>query len=209
MKTHLPLFIDVRGRKIVVFGGGAVGKRKASLFLQYADVTVISKEFIKEFQHLGNKVTLIKSEEITEELIKSYVKDAFLVVPSTNSPDLNTVIERLAKEHGALVNRVDKVSEVIVPSVINRDSITIAISTDAMSPALSRYMRERVEEVITPEFGMMAKLQNEMREILKKEITNQHERKRILFDILNDETIWLALGESYEKAYSLSLSYVR
>ncbi|NMG82734.1 MAG: bifunctional precorrin-2 dehydrogenase/sirohydrochlorin ferrochelatase [Methanosarcinales archaeon] len=209
MKTHLPLFIDVRGRKIVVFGGGAVGKRKASLFLQYADVTVISKDFIKEFQHLENKVTLIKSEEITEELIESYVKDAFLVVPSTNSPDLNTVIERLAKEHGALVNRVDKVSEVIVPSVINRDSITIAISTDAMSPALSRYMRERVEEVITPEFGMMAKLQNEMREILKKEITNQHERKRILFDILNDETIWLALGESYEKAYSLSLSYVR
>jgi len=209
LKTHLPLFIDVRGRKVVIFGGGAVGKRKASLFLQYADVTVISKDFIKEFQHLKNKVTLIKSEEITEELIESYVKDAFLVVPSTNSLDLNAVIERLAKEHGALVNRVDKVSEVIVPSVINRDSITIAISTDAMSPALSRYMRERVEEVITPEFGMMAKLQNEMREILKKEITNQHERKRILSDILNDETIWLALGESYEKAYSLSLSYIR
>lgn len=138
MKTHLPLFIDVRGRKVVIFGGGAVGKRK-----------------------------------------------------------------------GALVNRVDKVSEVIVPSVINRGSITIAISTDAMSPALSRYMRERVEEIITPEFGTMAKLQNEMREILKKEITNQHERKRILFDILDDETIWLALRESYEKAQTLSMSYIR
>ena len=209
MKTHLPLFIDVRGRKIVIFGGGAVGKRKASLFSQYADVTVVSKDFIKEFQHLKNKVTLIESGEITEELIESYVKDAFLVVPSTNNRDLNAAIERLAKEHGALVNRVDKVSEVIVPSVIHRGSITIAISTDALSPALSGYMRKRVEEVITPEFGMMAKLQNEMREILKKEITSQHERKRILFDILNDETIWLALGESYEKAYSLSLSYIR
>ena len=209
MKTHLPLFIDARGRKIVIFGGGAVGKRKASLFSQYADVTVVSKDFIKEFQHLKNKVTLIESGEITEELIESYVKDAFLVVPSTNNRDLNAAIERLAKEHGALVNRVDKVSEVIVPSVIHRDSITIAISTDALSPALSGYMRKRVEEVITPEFGMMAKLQNEMREILKKEITSQHERKRILFDILNDETIWLALGESYEKAHSLSMSYIR
>jgi precorrin-2 dehydrogenase/sirohydrochlorin ferrochelatase len=207
-QTHLPLFIDFSGRRVVIFGGGSVGERKALLFSEYAEVMVVSQDFTDTLKHLQHIVNLVEVKDITEEVINTHVKNAFLVIPATNRADLNAKIEQVAHDRGVLVNRVDKVSEVIIPSVIHRGSITIAISTAAASPALSKYLREMLEEIITPEFEDMARLQEEMRKVLKKEVAEQNERRKILWEILRDDEVWKALRDSYEKAYTLSLSHI-
>ena len=209
MSGHLPLFIDLSDRKIVIFGGGSVGERKATLFSKYAKVVVVSRGFTEKLKKLRDRIKLVQVEEIGEEIVQSHVTGAFLVIPATSSSRLNTMIARIAISNRALVNRVDEVSEVIVPSIIDRDRIAVAISTGASSPALTRYMREKLEEVITPEFAEMARLQEEMRKILRRDVESQMKRRQILWEILNDDTIWEARKESREEAWRLAKAHIK
>jgi precorrin-2 dehydrogenase/sirohydrochlorin ferrochelatase len=98
--------------------------------------------------------------------------------------------------------------DIVVPSVIKRGDIVIGISTLGQSPALSKYIRLRIEEVITPGFAGMSRLQNEIREILKTRVEDQKKRKKILWSIINDDEVWTALGESYDKAYMLASKHI-
>jgi precorrin-2 dehydrogenase/sirohydrochlorin ferrochelatase len=121
---------------------------------------------------------------------------------------LNDKIASIANRSGKLVNRVDDMGDVIVPSFIRRGDIILGISTLGQSPALSKFMRQRLEEVITPEFSQMARLQNEFREMLKLQVKDQKERSEILWNIINDNDVWSAFGESYEKAYKVALKHI-
>ncbi|MDL5503230.1 MAG: bifunctional precorrin-2 dehydrogenase/sirohydrochlorin ferrochelatase, partial [Candidatus Methanoperedens sp.] len=163
MSDFLPLMLDLKEKEVIIFGGGEVGERKASLFCEHAKVTVISREFTSElnrFYELG-KIKLIKVKDITEKDILSYLKKAFIVIPATNNVILNERIATIAGDEGKFVNRVNSIGDIIVPSVIRRGDIVIGISTVGQSPALSKYIRQKVEEVITPEFAQMSGLQNE------------------------------------------------
>lgn len=210
MKDFLPLMLDLKGQEVVIFGGGKVGERKASLFCEYANVTVLSREFTPLLNQFSNdgKIKLVKIKELTENEISQYLKNAFIVIPATNDASLNEKITKIANLNGKLVNRVDDRGNIIVPSVIERGDIIIGISTFGQSPALSKYIRERIEKVITPEFELMSRLQNEIREILKSHVKDQMKRKEILWNIINDNEVWAALGESYDKAYKLASKHI-
>jgi precorrin-2 dehydrogenase/sirohydrochlorin ferrochelatase len=102
---------------------------------------------------------------------------------------------------GVLVNRVDGVGEVVVPSVIRRDPVVIAVSTMGESPALSKFLRMRLEGVLDERYADMARLLGEMRGVLRERVSEQAERRRILWEIISDEEVWRLLEVSYEKAY--------
>jgi precorrin-2 dehydrogenase/sirohydrochlorin ferrochelatase len=206
--NFLPLMLNLQGKKVVIFGGGEVGERKAKLFCEHASVTVVSREFTPLLNSLKGKIKLIKVKDVSEEKISRYLKDAFISIPATNDAALNEEIAKLASQSGILVNRVDDLGDIIVPSVIERGDIVIGISTLGKSPALSKYIRERIEEVITPEFALMSRLQNELREKLKIRVEDQKKRKEILCNIINDEKVWAALRESYDKAYMIALRHI-
>ncbi len=210
MKDYLPLMIDLNDKEIVIFGGGEVGERKALLFHEHAKVTVISREVTRILDHLYElgKINVIKIKEISENNIRSFLKNAFIAIPATNDASLNAKIAEIAERNGQFVNRVDDFGDIIIPSMIRRGDIIIGISTAGMSPALSKYIRHKIEEVITPEFGEMSRLQNEIREKLKTSIADQKKRKEVLWDILNDDNVWKALEESYEKAYIVSSRHI-
>ena len=211
MSDFLPLMLDLKDKEIAIFGGGEVGERKASLFCEHARVTIISKEFtpgLNRFYDSG-KIKLIKVKDITEKDISSYLKKAFIVIPATNDAALNERIAEIAKYEGKIVNRVDDIGDIIVPSVIRRGDIVIGISTAGQSPALSKYIRQKIEEVITPEFAQMSRLQNEIRERLKTEVDERKKRKEILWDIINDKDVWTGFEESYEKAYIIASKHIR
>ncbi len=202
--------LDLAGREVVIFGGGEVGERKASLFCEHAEVTVVSREFTPRLNQLfeEGKIKLIKVKDLTESEIRRFVKNAFIVIPSTNDTLVNERIAQFAGESGKLINRVDDMGDVIVPSVITRGNIVIGISTLGQSPALSKYIRQRLEGVITPEFADMSRLQNELREALKSQVNDQKKRKEILWNIINDNDVWSAISESYEKAYKVALKHI-
>lgn len=210
MRNFLPLMIDLNDKKIVIFGGGDVGERKAAFFCENSKVTVISREFNAGLEklHSAGKIKIIKVNNIDEKDITLFLKNAFIVIPALNDTALNEKVADIARNKGTLVNRVDEIGDIIIPSVIRRDEILLSISTGGQSPALSKYMRQKLEEVITPEFAQMSRLQNEIREKLKSTEHGQKKRKEILWRIINDSDVWKGFEESYEKAYVKASKYL-
>ncbi len=195
----LPLCIDLSAKLIVIFGGGGVGERKAVLFSKYARVRVVSRDFTPRLQDMASKGDL---ELVRADASSGYVGHlcgCFMTVPATSDRELNAAIENKAREMGVLVNRVDGPGEVVVPSLIRNGPITIAITTE--SPALSKYLRKRLEGELTENYRDMAVLLGRIRGELKESVPSQKERSRIIGRILEDDEIWRLLDVSYEKAY--------
>ncbi len=186
---------------MVIFGGGAVGERKARLFSHHARVTVASLDFtpgLREMAEVG-AVNLVEAD--LPSGADHLLRDAFIAIPATSDQILNVDLEEKAAKLGVLVNRVDGVGEVVVPSVIKRDPVIVAISTFGESPALSRRLRERLEEVLDEGYAEMALLLGELRGVVKERVSDQAERSRILREIISDQEVWRLLAASYEKAY--------
>ncbi|MBP2031052.1 precorrin-2 dehydrogenase/sirohydrochlorin ferrochelatase [Methanohalophilus levihalophilus] len=205
-RNYLPLFIDMSSKKVLIFGGGKVGERKALLFKDFAPVTVISASFTENLNKCSDEIDLIESDisDLTISQIEDFVKDSFIVITATNNPELNEKIGEIAERSGALVNSVNLAGDLIIPSVIRQDPVLLGISTMGNSPALSKFIRLELEKVITPAYGQMAKLQDECRDILKERISEESGRKTILWEILENREIWDAFAVSYEKAYNIA-----
>lgn len=205
---HIPLFLDLRSRPVVVLGGGQVAERKAKLFSRYAPVTVVSKAFTPRLQDLAGRGEIRLMMADLREGFERYLKDAFLVIPATDDSALNRSIEEVASRMGILVNSVERPGDVIVPSIVQRGQVTIGISTG--SPALSRYLRLQMERDITA-YAPLAKLLNDLRVRLKRTIPSQKRRREILWAVISDfeirnilaerEGLARGSGTSYEKAY--------
>ena len=204
--AHIPLFIDLRNRCIVIFGGGHVGERKAKMFCTYGLTKVVSTSFTAELLKMADGGLI---DAVVDDLkdVKKYLTDAFIVVPATNNRALNAFIADQARAMNILVNQVDGIGEVIVPSVINKGDIQIGISTMGKSPTSSRFLRLRIEELIE-NVALMVELQDELRTILKKKIDSQLERKRILEIVINDQGVWAKLARSYDSGRQAALEIV-
>lgn len=206
MPDYLPLFVDFSRKRVVIFGGGPVGERKAAYFAG-ADVTVISREFTPGLEAMP-AVKLVR-RHVSESDAGELIRGAFLVVVATGDRTLDRSLARLAEGSGALVNCAEGDGDVILPSKAARGDITVAVSTGGRSPAMSRFIRERLEETLTDEHADMVRLQAELREALKKRLPSQHEREKLLWEVLEDPGTWAALGRSYDEALALSLGKVR
>ena len=145
--THMPLFIDLCDKEVVIFGGGQVGERKAKVFCNYSKTKVVSKSFTPELKNMASRGLIVTIEDDLTD-IGRHCTDAFLVIPATNNRKLNAYISDYAKTRHMLVNQVDLIGEVITPSIIVKDNITIGISTMGKSPASARFLRLRIEKMM-------------------------------------------------------------
>jgi precorrin-2 dehydrogenase/sirohydrochlorin ferrochelatase len=169
----------------------------------------VSIEFTEKLLESSEIERITIDRKLDDEEFADLIKDAFIVIPATDDIAYNGHLAEIAGLHGALVNQVnDDLGDVIIPSVIARGDVTIGISTLGNSPALSRYSRRQIEEVITPEYGGMARLQSAVRELLKERIHNQTDRQQILWEILFDENVWKHLKTSYTMAYEEALRHL-
>ena len=208
IRPLLPLFLDLDSRLVVIFGGGNVGERKARLFSQYGPVKVLSRDFSPGLLDLG-KDSQMQIELVECDLscgFRKYLQGAFIVVPATSDSKLNRAIEEEARALGILVNKVEGVGDVVVPSILRRGSIAIAISTE--SPGLTKYLRLRLEEELTENYQDMARLLSQIRRENKELVPMQKDRARIIWEILEDDEVWRLLEVSYEKAYMRARSHV-
>lgn len=196
--------LDLSGRKIVIFGGGSVGERKAELFSGCADTLVASLEFSQRLQELeaSGQVRLVRLDllEASDSELRELISGAFIVIPATSNFELNQKITAIARESDILINQVDALGSVVIPSVIKRGDLVIGISTLGHSPAVSKYTRKQIEGLITPEYSNMIRLQDELRSYLKHHVAEQRQRKAILWKILESKFVWSGFSESYETA---------
>jgi precorrin-2 dehydrogenase / sirohydrochlorin ferrochelatase len=199
----LPLFLDLGQKLIVIFGGGSVGERKARLFSDYGRVKVVSQDFTSGLLEMKGKLDLVETDIL--QGFEKYLDGAFIAIPATNDSELNRNIEQAALKRGILINRVDGVGDVVIPSIIRKGSIAIAITTEI--PGLTKYLRLRLEKELTCNYQKMANLLAEIRPELKHLIPHQKDRARIIWKILEDEEVWKLLEVSYEKAYMKARSH--
>ncbi|KKH95360.1 uroporphyrin-III methyltransferase [Methanosarcina sp. 1.H.T.1A.1] len=210
--NFLPLMLDLSGRKIVIFGGGSVGERKAELFCGCADTVVVSLDFSERLQELGasGQARLLRLDltAAADSELREIISGAFLVIPATSSSELNRKITDIAGESDILINQVDALGNVVIPSVIKRGDLVIGISTLGHSPAVSKYTRRQIEGVITPAYSDMIRLQDELRTYLKLHIKEQRKRKALLWKVLESESVWNGFSESYEKAAEIAYAII-
>lgn len=195
----LPLWLDLTGRKAIIFGGGAVGRRKANYLASEMEVVVVSHDFVDGFDP---KVKMVK-----EEINASYVKWttwADLVVAATNDPDLNERIMDEANRQGKLGNRSDGLSTFLIPSLVERQNYKVAISTEGRSPAMSRYLRMEIERLLGPRYDLMVELQEEIRNKAKGLLASQKEREERLWEVLREQRIWDLLESDPSEAKRLA-----
>lgn len=173
---YYPVALNIAGRSCVVAGGGAVAERKArGLLAAGAQVTVIAPRPTEGLRQLAarGRIQLLEREVSPGDL-----DGVAVVIAATHDRQLNLRVWRQAKDHGALVNVVDDLShcDFISPAVVQRGSVTIAVSTGGKSPALAAEIRRRLEAVIGEEYGALADLLGEMREGVRSAISDAERR---------------------------------
>ncbi len=197
--------LDLTGRRVLIFGGGDVGARKAAYFEHEAEVTVISRSFSPDLERLTIRRQEADLSVLPDEALRDLLQGAFLVVAATPDPGLNDRIGRLCAGAGILFNNAaGEPGDVIVPSVVRGSRYLVAISTRGKSPAVSRYLRMRLEAEYA-DLDRMIDLQDEMRSMLREAEPVQAERSRILWSVLEDEEVWGALASDYARARGLAI----
>jgi len=197
----IPLFISCSGRRIVIFGGGAVAARKAGYFADEARVLVVSRSFVQKIETLPVMKKSVDIAAASDEKILALIENAFLVIAALSDPVQNNRIGKLCKKNGILFNNADgKPGDVILPAISRGENFTIAISTGGNSPAISRFIREHLEQEL-PELDAMIGLQHRLREELKQKIPDQVRRNTILHKVLDDPAIWKYLKKDPEIAW--------
>ncbi len=199
----IPLFVDCTHRRIIIFGGGDVAARKAAYFAGKAEVMVVSRSLQQKIQNLPLVCRECDVSTLSDTALGSLVDSAFLVIGALSDPAQNNRIGWLCRDRGILFNNADgEPGDVILPSVTGGINYTLAISTQGSSPAMSRFIREHLEQNF-PALDSMIALQQRLRAELKRTEPDQKKRNGVLWNVLEDPKVWQALSADTDGAWEL------
>lgn len=204
----LPLFLDIRGRRCVIVGGGEIARRKASLLVRAgASLHVVATTVSESLQQLcsENGGTVAAKDFEDDDL-----DGATLVIAATNDAVLNERVSVVAKSAGIPVNVVDQPSlcSFIMPSIVDRSPIVVAISSGGTSPVLTRKLKELNETMIPARIDSLAKLLGSYRGRVKEEIADFSARLRFWEAILDSEIPELVYNGQDAKAEAALNDYL-
>ena len=182
---YLPVFLALRGRPCLVVGGGSVAARKIALLLRaQATITVLARRAGSEVARLAAEGRLILHERTFES---ADVSGYAFVIAATDDAAVNAEIARAADAQGILVNVVDQPADstAIMPSIVDRSPVVVAIGTGGKAPVLARMLRARLESLIPPAYGELASLLGGLRERVKAALPDATARRRFWEDVLD------------------------
>ena len=173
---NYPIFVDIKDQPCLVIGGGEVAARKIRLqLLAGAKITVIAPQLgptvMSEMQG--------QIDHIQREFIDSDIQGYRLITAATDDPIVNRRVSELAQAINVPVNIVDQpeLCSFITPSIIDRDPITVAISTGGGAPVLARMLRSKLEAFIPATYGNLAVSMQSMRDKVKQRFAEESERR--------------------------------
>lgn len=173
-----PLFVDLTDRDVLVVGGGEVATRKIQALLRAgAKVLVHARELAPPLQALVAEGRLRRLDG--DAVDPRWIERAWLVVAATDDHALNRNLAELARAAKRWINVVDdaELSTYQVPAVVDRDPITIAISSAGAAPMLARHLRERLEADLDPTLGALAGLFARHRGRIRQRLPVMRERR--------------------------------
>ena len=165
---YFPITVRLQQQQCLIVGGGDIAARKLkSLLKAGAKVTLVALDFNDEVSALAEKHQL---PLLQQPFSKDFVKDAYLIVAATDNTELNKEVSNIAREYSIWVNVVDDVelSTFIMPAIVDRSPLLVAVSTGGVSPVLARKIREKLEWVLPSNLGGLLKRLKEFRPSVKK-----------------------------------------
>lgn len=177
MANFYPIFMDIRNRNCIVVGGGSVAERKVISLLECgALVTVVSPALTDCLSELAREGGI---SHLAREYRAGDLDGAALVVAATDDGTTNEMVFQHGLEGSLLVNVVDKpdLCNFIVPSVVRRGDLTIAISTSGKSPAMAKWIRQEIESAYPDEFATYLDTLADVRAQLRKGLQESEERE--------------------------------
>ncbi len=196
----LPIFVNIQNKKCLVVGAGKIAARKIDLLLQArADLHVVATEISHECAVFRDDGKIHYSQREFKEQDLDQVN---LVIAATNNATLNKEISQLAKNRQIPVNVVDApdLCSFIMPSIIDRSPVQIAISTGGSSPVLARTLRTKLETCIPAAYGKLGKLLESFRDKVKARFDNVDQRRIFWESILQGPIPELVFSDQDQRA---------
>ncbi|WP_346826442.1 siroheme synthase CysG [Serratia inhibens] len=175
---YLPIFCQLQHKACLLVGGGEVAERKARLLLDAgALLTVNACAFSPQFHEWAalGRVTLVEGE-----FSAALLAEKWLVIAATDRIEVNALVYQCANQQRVFCNVVDdpKRASFIMPSIIDRSPIMVAVSSGGKAPVLARLLREKLEAVLPQHLGKLAQLGGSLRQRVKRHFTGTGARRR-------------------------------
>jgi len=180
MRELLPIFLHLRGSRVVLVGAGPVGASKLSQLLAAgADVRVVAPDVHPD-------VAVAPVEIQRREFQPADLDDAWLVVAAA-TPDVNRQVAAAAEERRIFVNAVDDPpnATAYLGGVVRRDGVTVAISTSGEAPAIAGLLREGLDALLPPDLAAWMTAAREARVGWRRDGVPMEQRRPLLLDALN------------------------
>lgn len=174
MKTF-PMFLQMAGRHVVIVGGGEQAAQKARLMLKTeARLVLVAPELDAELEAL---VAEGRAEQVTTLSVDVFA-GAALVFIATGCVGYDYAAHAIAKAAGVVVNVVDRpaLCDATTPSIVDRDPVVVAISTEGTAPVLARQIKSKMETLLEPNLGALAALAGRLRPQVNRQIPQRERR---------------------------------
>ncbi|BAV33570.1 sirohydrochlorin ferrochelatase [Sulfuricaulis limicola] len=207
----LPIFLNLRQRPCAVIGGGEVASRKISLLLDAgAQVTVYAPELADTIRRWASDG---KIRHVAREFRPEMLEGCVLVIAATDDRAVNQQVSETARARGIPVNVVDQpdLCTFIMPSIVDRSPVIVAVSTGGRSPVLARLIRARLETLIPAGYGRLARLVASFRDKVKKRFAHSSRRRQFWEEVLQSrvaELVYSGQEEAAEKALQQRLDAI-
>jgi precorrin-2 dehydrogenase/sirohydrochlorin ferrochelatase len=203
--SYYPIFIQLEGENALVVGGGSVACRKVETLLERgASVRIVSRILCPKLERLITKGDI---QFLGKEFRKEFLEGVFLVIAATDDEELNHKISQAARAKGLLINAVDQPEDCnfIVPSIVNRGNLQIAISTSGKSPAMAKKIRKDLEGRFGMEYETFLRIMGRIREELLPMGFTQKENSVIFQQVIDSGLLEIVTrGDMKEAEETLS-----
>ena len=187
--SFYPVYVQLEEKKVVVVGGGNVAHRKVLALLECgAVIHLAGRALTPELQKMVEKKEI---HFLGREFKDEHLNNAFMIIAATDDKDLNHQISTCAREKGVWVNAVDQPPDCdfIVPSILKRGDLQIAISTSGKSPALARRIRKGLEAQFGQEYEAFLSMMGRLRKEVLSLGLPQKENSRIFQKIVDSDLL--------------------
>lgn len=206
---YYPVYLDLKGRDVLVVGGGAIAEGKALQLIDAgARVKIVSPTLTDALSRLVESGTVDYRNGRFEEEDLSGVA---LVISATDDRAVNESVAAAAAQRGVLCNVVDQpdLCNFITPALISRGDLQISVSTGGGSPTLTQRVKREVGTLIGEEYGVLLELATKMRGEAKGRITDFERRKTALRAFVESDAIDLIRAGKRNEAMGMARQFLQ
>ncbi len=202
---YYPAFLNLEGRDVLVVGGGKVAARKVDMLLRSgAAVTLVAPEIDSALHKMAKleQIAVVQRGYRDVDLLSRW-----LVIAATNCQETNVQVAKNAAAAGILINVVDRpeLCNFIVPAVVDRSPLLVAISSAGTSPVLSRSVRNLLERTLPAAYGRLAEFLGSMRDLVATATLDDRRRRLLWEEVVEGPSAAAVLSGQEQRAEALFL----